>query len=110
MEHLRYAVALTIKSTSDLMMRADSISGAKSKAMEERIEGIFSMVKEYVKRGMTKTAIVRGVAKEGGYKRDDVKRCIEKLIEDGVIEKDESAKRTSNAVVIYKLTNDEVEI
>ena len=110
MEHLRYAVALTIKSTSDLMMRADSLSGARSKAMEERIEGIFSMVKEYVKRGMTKTAIIRGVAKDGGYKRDDVKRCIEKLTEDGVIVKDENAKRTSNAVIIYKLINEEAEL
>lgn len=110
MEHLRYAVALTIKSTSDLMMRADSIAGAKSKAMEERIEGIFSMVKEYVKRGMTKTAMVRGVAKEGGYKRADVERCVEKLLSDGIICIDENAKRTSHNVIIYKLTNDEVEI
>lgn len=109
-EHLRYAVALTIKSTSDLMMRADSLSGAKSKAMEERVEGIFSMVKEYVKRGMSKTAIVRGVAKDGGYKRSDVERTIEHLISDGSISIDDAAKRTSHNVIIYKLTNDEVEL
>lgn len=106
-DHLRYAVALTIKSTSDLMMRADSLSGAKSKAMEERIEGIFSMVKEYVKRGMSKTAIVRGVAKDGGYKRADVERAIDKLLSDGIICLNEKAKRTSHNVIIYKLTNHE---
>lgn len=109
-EHLRYAVALTIKSTSDLMMRADSLSGSKSKAMDERIEGIFSMVKEYVKRGMTKTAIVRGVAKDGGYKRADVERTIERLISDDIISIDNDAKRTSHNVIIYKLSNDEAEL
>ena len=68
------------------------------------------MVKEYVKRGMTKTAMIKGVAKDGGYKRADVERCVDKLLSDGVICIDESAKRTSNKAVIYKLTNDEVEI
>lgn len=110
MEHLRYAVALTIKSTSDLMMRADSLSGAASKSNDRRIEGLESLVREYVKRGMARKAIIIGVAKDGNYKRADSERMLDKLIEEGQVVEDKEAKRTSNRAIIYKLTNDEVTI
>ena len=58
MEHLSYAVALTIRSTHDLMMRADSLAGANSKNQEARKEGLEAMVKEHVSRMKTKTAII----------------------------------------------------
>ena len=110
MEHLRYAVALTIKSTSDLMMRADSLSGANSKSNDRRVEGLESLVREYVKRGMARKAIIIGVAKDGNYKRADSERMLDKLIEDGEVIEDKEAKRTSNRAIIYKLVNDEVSI
>ncbi len=110
MDHLRYAVALTIKSTSDLMMRADSLSGANSKSNDRRVEGLESMVREYVKRGMARKATIVGVANDGKYRRSDVERMLDKLIEDGVVVEDKEAKRTSNRAIIYRLANDEVTI
>lgn len=110
MEHLEYAVALTIRSTSDLIMRADSISGASSKSAERRFEGLESMVREYVKRSMARKAIIRGVSHDGGYKQADVSRMIEEMLKSNEIVEDKEAKRTSNRAVIYKLVNDEATI
>jgi hypothetical protein len=92
------------------MMRADSLSGANSKSNDRRVEGLESLVREYVKRGMARKAIIIGVAKDGNYKRADSERMLDKLIEDGDVIEDKEAKRTSNRAIIYKLVNDEVSI
>lgn len=107
MEHLRYAVALTIKSTSDLMMRASSLSGSNSKSNDRRIEGLQAMVIEYVKRSIARKALIRGVANDGKYKQADAERMLDKLISEGLVLVDNEAKRTSNRAIIYRLANNE---
>lgn len=110
MDHLSYAVALTIRSTSDLMMRADSLSGANSKSQDSRKEGLEAMVKEHVSRKKTKVAIIKDVSIEGNYKRTDVTRMIDHLIENNMIAMDKDAPRTNNRAIIFKLINDEAKL
>lgn len=110
MEHLSYAVALTIRSTSDLMMRADSLSGSSSKSQDARKEGLEAMVKEHVSRKKTKVAIIKDVSLDGNYRRADVTRMIEHLLENNLIDIDKDAPRTNNRAIIYKLINHEAKL
>ncbi|UCS82867.1 DNA primase/polymerase [Yersinia phage vB_YenS_P400] len=110
MEHLSYAVALTIRSTSDLMMRANSLSGANSRGRDERKDGLEAMIQEHISRKKTKVAIIKDVSLEGNYKRDDVAKMIEILLSNDVISLDKDAPRTSNRAIIYKLNKGEAKL
>lgn len=79
-EHIKYATAFVIATTGDLIKRAMAVSGSLSKQKDERAEGLRMLIVEHCTAGKTKTAIVKTVARESGYKRDDVVAMIEHMI------------------------------
>lgn len=102
-EHLRYALAVVMNSTADLIRRSESIMLELSKDNSDRYEGLKSIVKERVIAGDSRTAIKRFVSRETSYKQADADRMIQELLKDGIIE-ETKGKRGG---VAYRLTDEE---
>lgn len=102
-EHLRYALAVVMNSTADLIRRSESIMLELSKDNSDRYEGLKSIVTERVLAGDSRTAIKRFVSRETTYKQADAERMIQEMLKQGVI----AEVKGKRGGISYKLTGEE---